>query len=226
MAEYYGNYNVVTYSNRIDIDIPHVSGFNYYRCDVRPANSSTSDYQTDTSSSSWISFSFNASPNTSYVIRVRYSASQSTYASTNYTLWFNSSNETLTVQTESAPSTVSCEVYKVIDDDEDNPIYVSTRTLTVGTSYQPEDHIPSASGYTYDDVWAIIDGRWQHVTGGLTVPSSDFVLLYYYLSPSTSSVYIYATKNGTTQWWPATPYVYNGSTWQQAEPKIYSSGWN
>ena len=41
---------------------------------------------------------------------------------------------------------------------------------------------------------------------------------------STTSAYIYATKNGTTKWWPATPYIYSNG-WQPATAYVYSNGW-
>lgn len=40
-----------------------------------------------------------------------------------------------------------------------------------------------------------------------------------------AKAYIYATKNGVTQWWPATPYIHDGSGWVPATPKIYDGGW-
>ena len=45
-----------------------------------------------------------------------------------------------------------------------------------------------------------------------------------------SNAYIYCTKNGVTDWHPATPYIYctkDGETdWHPATPNIYDGGWS
>ena len=119
---------------------------------------------------------------------------------------------------------VVCNQYLYLDN-----IYQTTSQdtgLTPGDSYTPLNHLPWSPSSSVANLVSIIYNGTEYISGGsLTVPNSDFQVDYYYVSVPQGKAYIYATKNGTTQWWPAIPYIYTSSGWQQATPYIYDNGW-
>lgn len=91
-------YDVTAARNQITIDIAHITGFNYYRVDIRPNGSSATQTQYVTQSGGTISVTFDGlTEETEYIIRVRYSDTSSDYSK--YTLWYTASSETADVWT-------------------------------------------------------------------------------------------------------------------------------
>lgn len=79
--------------------------------------------------------------------------------------------------------------------------------LRHGTTVYQTHYAPGA----YNSIYANTD--WQIYTA---------VAIWQRLGPQ---AYIWATKDGTTKWWPATPYIYDNG-WHQVQPRIYDGGWH
>lgn len=103
-------YNVDVTSDLITISIfkqsvPGLENFYFFKAFVRKTTSSNAEDKSYSGYSNYISFDFDADPNTSYIIRVRYAASQEDFNNNNwYDLWYDDTHETITVTTDSAPA--------------------------------------------------------------------------------------------------------------------------
>lgn len=100
---------------------------------------------------------------------------------------------------------------------------ISTQTVYEGLTLTVADYEPTIENYEYTGEWTTTASSYTTTT--VTVPSSAFSIIYKF--KPISIVYIYATKNGVTQWWPAIPYIYANNQWNPATAYIYANGhWN
>ena len=181
MAEYYGNYNVVTTTDTLSVEVPKQGNNLYYRLWIKNKATDTlvpvtGEQSKEIQSSDWgvvFRTATGLEPDTVYIVRVRYSATQSSYDDSYSNLNYDSTHEILEARTDAEPATCDCWIYF-------NGDFSHKETLDTGDSYYFGQFFWPYNNTSLTQLQTNLENYLHtvHTYSSFTAPDYDFSIFY------------------------------------------------